>query len=104
MKDRYRNFWIFDKDLKLMWRGRARPATIRFPIDIDGDGREEFLIGYSLWEPDGKRRWSHDAELKDHADGSRSATSADDPKRGLRVYIGGMRRRLSHVRHATASC
>ena len=44
--------------------GQGRPATIRIPIDIDGDGRQEFLIGYSLWDADGKQRWSHDNDAQ----------------------------------------
>ena len=68
LKDRYRGFWIFDKDLKLLWQGDGQTGHYPFPFDVDGDGRQEFLIGYSLWGADGKRRWSHDTELKDHAD------------------------------------
>ena len=75
LKDRYRGFWLFDKDLKLLWQGDGQTGHYPFPFDVDRDGQQEFLIGYSLWGADGKRRWSHDAALKDHADALRSAIS-----------------------------
>jgi rhamnogalacturonan endolyase len=68
LKDRYRGFWIFDADLKLLWQGDGQTGHYPYPFDVDGDGRQEFLIGYSLWGGDGKLRWSHDTALRDHAD------------------------------------
>jgi hypothetical protein len=47
------------------------------------------MIGYSLWELDGKRRWSHDAALKDHADAlslGNFSGMADGP---VRAYVDG---------------
>ena len=50
-------------------------------------GRHEFLIGYSLWGADGKRRWSHDAELKDHADALSLGNFSGPPVRGRAARI-----------------
>jgi len=89
LKDRYRGFWIFDKDLKLLWQGDGQTGHYPFPFDVDRDGRQEFLIGYSLWGPDGKRRWSHDSALKDHADALSVGNFTGRPSAGVRAYIDG---------------
>jgi hypothetical protein len=89
LKDRYRGFWIFDKELKLLWEGLGQTGHYPYPLDTDGDGRQEFLIGYSLWGADGKRRWSHDTELKDHADALSIGNFSGRPSAGLRAYIDG---------------
>jgi hypothetical protein len=36
---------------------------------VDGDGRDELAVGYSLVDHDGRILWSHDRDLQDHADG-----------------------------------
>ena len=64
VKDRYRGFWIFNRDLKPCSEGFGQTGHYPFAIDVNGDRREEFLIGYSLWELDGQRRWSHDTTLQ----------------------------------------
>ena len=89
VKDRYRGFWIFDRALKLVSEGLGQTGHYPFPIDVDGDGREEFMIGYSLWELDGKRRWSHDAALKDHADALSLGNYTGIPGAPIRAYVDG---------------
>jgi len=89
LKDRYRGFWIFDKDLKLLWQGDGQTGHYPYPLDVDGDGRQEFLIGYSLWGPDGKRRWSHDTALGDHADALSVGNFTGRPGAAPRAYIDG---------------
>jgi rhamnogalacturonan endolyase len=89
LKDRYRGFWIFDKELKLRWQGDGQTGHYPYPFDVDGDGRQEFLIGYSLWGHDGKRRWSHDEALGDHADALVIGNFTGRPSAGVRAYIDG---------------
>jgi rhamnogalacturonan endolyase len=89
LKDRYRGFWIFDKDLKLLWEGLGQTGHYPFPADTNGDGSQEFLIGYSLWDAEGTRRWSHDAALKDHADALSIGNFTGRPSAGMRAYIDG---------------
>jgi hypothetical protein len=89
VKDRYSNFWIFDSALKPLWKGQGQTGHYPYPCDIDGDGREEIAIGYALWSSSGKSLWSHDAELKDHADGIAVGNFSDDPKTEPRVYAVG---------------
>ncbi len=89
LKDRYRGFWVFDSNLDLLWDGVGQTGHYPYPVDIDGDRRQEFLIGYSLWGADGKRRWSHDAEFKDHADALSAGNFTGRPGAGVRAYIDG---------------
>jgi rhamnogalacturonan endolyase len=89
VKDRYRGFWIFDKDLKLVWKGEGQTGHYPYPFDVDGDGRQEFLIGYSLWGADGTRRWNHDATFRDHADALSVGNFTGRPSASPRAYIDG---------------
>lgn len=89
LKDRYRSFWIFDKDLKLLWQGQGQTGHYPYPVDIDGDGRQEFVIGYSLWDAEETRRWSHDAAFRDHADALSVGNFTGRPSAGMRAYIDG---------------
>jgi hypothetical protein len=89
LKDRYRGFWIFDKDLKPVSAGLGQTGHYPYPIDTNGDGRQEFMIGYSLWELDGKRRWTHDAALGDHADALSIGNYTGRADAGLRAYVDG---------------
>jgi hypothetical protein len=69
LKDRYQNLWAFNDKLEQLWTLRLNTGHYPFPIDVDGDGREEILIGYSLLSPDGKILWTNQDKLEDHADG-----------------------------------
>jgi hypothetical protein len=89
IKDRYRWFWVFDKDLQLRWQGEGQTGHFPFPVDVDRDGRQEFVIGYSLWSHTGKPLWSNDAKLRDHADGISVGSYGADPNAPPRVYICG---------------
>ena len=89
VKDRYRGFWIFNKDLKPVFEGLGQTGHYPFAIDVNGDKREEFLIGYSLWELDGKRRWTHDTTLRDHADALSIGNFTGRDGAPLRAYVTG---------------
>ncbi len=89
VKDRYKYFWIYDKSLKPLWTGSGQLGHYPYPLDITGDGREEFVIGYALWSPDGKQLWSHDAEYRDHADGIVMGNFSGTPGAPPRVYSCG---------------
>jgi rhamnogalacturonan endolyase len=86
LKDRYRNIWAFDRDLKLLWQGEDNTGHFPFPYDVDGDGRDELFIGLGLWDHKGKRLWSHDGELQDHVDALAVANLTADPKAPPLVY------------------
>jgi rhamnogalacturonan endolyase len=89
VKDRYRNFWIFNRHLELLWQGQGQTGHFPYPFDVDGDGRDEVLIGYSLWDHSGQQRWSHDEELKDHADAVVMGNFSGDPQAEPRAYASG---------------
>jgi hypothetical protein len=89
IKDRYRYFWLFDRNLKFLWQGEGQTGHYPYPLDIDGDGREEFVIGYALWSPTGKQLWSRDNDYRDHADGIVIGNFSGDPAQPLRVYACG---------------
>jgi rhamnogalacturonan endolyase len=58
-------------------------------VDLDGKGRDSLMIGYALWNHLGEKLWSHDTEVKDHADGIAVANLSADPKAEPRVYASG---------------
>jgi hypothetical protein len=89
LKDRYKYFWVYDKNLKLLWRGSGQTGHFPYALDINGDGREEFALGYTLWSAEGKALWSHDTRYKDHADGIVIGNYTDNPKAAPRVYACG---------------
>ncbi len=64
VKDRYFNIYALDYDGKLLWHigwpGGHRTAHQPYVVDIDGDGREEVIVGYGLADADGKLRWTFD--------------------------------------------
>ena len=54
LKDRYRNFWVFNRDLKFLWQGEGKTGHFPYPLDVDGDGQDELFIGYGLWDAHGQ--------------------------------------------------
>lgn len=89
IKDRYVNFWVYSSDLKLLWKGEGQTGHFPYPFDIDGSGRDHLAIGYALWDANGKKLWSHDKDIKDHADGITMGNFSGDPKTAPRVYASG---------------
>ncbi|MCC6796027.1 MAG: hypothetical protein IT366_12990 [Candidatus Hydrogenedentes bacterium] len=69
LKDRYMNYWAYDNDLNIMWRGQCMTGHYPYAADIDNDGKDEVMIGYTLVDSDGTKLWSIEGGLKDHADG-----------------------------------
>ncbi|HEX2860601.1 MAG TPA: hypothetical protein VHN79_03135, partial [Lacunisphaera sp.] len=68
IKDRYRNAWAFTDKLEPLWHVELNTGHYPFPIDVDGDGRDEISLGYRLLAPDGRTLWSNEDKLQDHAD------------------------------------
>jgi rhamnogalacturonan endolyase len=89
VKDRYRYFWIYDEKLKLLWGGEGQTGHYPYPMDVNGDGREEFALGYTLWSPEGKPLFSRDKDFRDHADGISVGNYGADPKQAPLVYACG---------------
>jgi len=86
IKDRYRHFWAFRRDLTLLWQGADDTGHYPFPFDADGDGREDVFIGHARYDDRGQRHWSHDGKLRDHVDALAVGNFTGDPKARPRVY------------------
>lgn len=69
IKDRYCRVYALNRDLELMWKFVSDKNTghCPMPVDIDGDGRDEVLVGYTMLDSEGKRLWSYPIE-EDHTD------------------------------------
>jgi len=89
LKDRYNTFWVFDNDLKPLWSGAGQTGHYPYPYDFDGDGKDEFVIGFALWNATGKPIWSHDAAMKDHSDAISVGSYTADPRARPRIYSCG---------------
>ena len=69
LKDRYSHVWAMNERLELLWEAGCKTGHYPFAYDVDGDGKDELAVGYSLFDHDGKLLWSLDGSLADHADG-----------------------------------
>jgi hypothetical protein len=62
VKTRYGQIWAFDRDWKQLWTvqnpGGYKTAHQPYPLDINGDGRDEVMAGFALLNPDGFLRWT----------------------------------------------
>jgi rhamnogalacturonan endolyase len=88
VKDRYTNFYIFSNDLKLLWTGTGQTGHCPYIFDA-GNGYDNLMIGYSLWDHTGKQLWSQDKNLKDHADSVAVVNMSVDPNAPPQVYSTG---------------
>ena len=69
IKTRYEHFWLLNDRLEILWDAACNTGHYPYACDIDGDGKDEISIGYSLFDDNGTLLWTLDEELKDHADG-----------------------------------
>ncbi|MBN2612642.1 MAG: hypothetical protein JXB00_13890 [Bacteroidales bacterium] len=69
LKDRYHYLWAYDSHLHLLWHAACNTGHYPFAEDIDGDGKDELMMGYTLFDDDGSVLWTLDTVLQDHADG-----------------------------------
>ena len=60
IKDRYCRVYALNSDLEVMWKYQSPKNTGHFPLalDIDGDGHDELLCGYTLLDHNGKMIWT----------------------------------------------
>ena len=73
VKDRYHRIWAYDCKGALLWSvtdpGGHLTAHQPRPIDLDGDGRDEIMVGYAMLNSDGFLRWVFKSEKVDQARG-----------------------------------
>lgn len=99
VKTRYGQIWAYDADGTLLWTvekpGGHRTSHQPFPIDLDGDGRDEIVAGYAALNHDGSLRWRLPEAIcrGGHADAIRLFRNGDHPpdKRLLLTHCGGNR-------------
>ena len=65
VKTRYSQIWAYNQAGELLWT-IEKPAGYKtahqpYPVDIDGDGKDEIMAGYAMLNADGSIRW----DLKD---------------------------------------
>jgi hypothetical protein len=116
VKDRYSSFWVYDKDFNLIWsKINCNPGHYPMEYDVDDDGRDELLCGYTLYDDDGTVLWSkglpghNDAVYIDDMDGDGNveiAIAASDGTPGLQnvlLDVDGnyvFRKQADHSQHA----
>lgn len=61
IKDRYRQIWAYSPDWKPMWHWAAKGYMTCHhptPVDLNGDGKDEVVAGYTALDPKGKELWT----------------------------------------------
>jgi hypothetical protein len=84
IKTRYTKLWTYTNDWKELWNwtpDKYYTCHHPTPVDIDGDGKDEILAGYTMLDHDGKEIWtfkSNKVDLsKGHLDCCRVAEIGD---------------------------
>jgi rhamnogalacturonan endolyase len=57
IKDRYNNVWAYDRNLKPLWHRYVNSGHFPYGYDINGDGRDELMVGHTLLSSDGELIW-----------------------------------------------
>jgi len=66
VKNRYKQIWAYDAQLNPLWTHRCNTGHFYHAYDIDNDGHDELMVGYTLLDHDGSVIWEND--LGDHVD------------------------------------
>jgi len=69
IKDRYLSLWALNDKLEVMWHAQCNTGHYPYAYDVDGDGKDEVMMGYTLFDDDGTKLWTNEDTVKDHADG-----------------------------------
>ena len=69
IKDRYLSLWALNDRLEVLWHAQCNTGHYPYAYDVDADGKDEIMMGYTLFDDDGTRVWSLEDRLRDHADG-----------------------------------
>lgn len=69
IKDRYCRVYALDENLNVLWKYKSLKNTghCPLPVDINGDGKDEVLVGYTMLDFNGCEMWSFPIE-EDHTD------------------------------------
>lgn len=86
LKDRYEQFWVYDENLKFRWTANCTTGHYPYARDVDGDGKDELFMGYSMFKDNPKPIYSWDAFTKDHNDGVAAVNFGAVPDAGIEVF------------------
>ncbi len=86
IKDRNHNFWVLNNRLEVLWDATCETGHYPYATDIDGDGKDEIAMGYSLFDDDGALLWTHDDHLQQHADGVAIVNFKNDGKSEPQIF------------------
>ncbi|MSU58344.1 MAG: hypothetical protein EXS35_09210 [Pedosphaera sp.] len=90
VKDRYQSVFAFDEKLEPLWQGHCtNTGHYPFAYDMNGDGKDEVFIGYTVFDQKGNKPWSLENTLEDHADSVAVVKLLPDPKAEPRLIIAG---------------
>ena len=67
IKDRYNNIWAYNNKLELLWHRQVNCGHFPYAFDINGDGKDELVVGHSLLSADGELIWELSG-MKCHVD------------------------------------
>jgi len=69
VKTRYTKLWAYTNDWKEIWNWSPDDGNMTChhptPIDIDGDGKDEVLAGYTMLDNDGSEMWTFSSSKVD---------------------------------------
>lgn len=86
IKDRYTQFWVYDENLNFRWTAKCNTGHYPYARDVDGDGKDELFMGYSMFKDNPKPVYSWDAVVKDHNDGVAALNFRAVPDAGIEVF------------------
>ena len=98
LKTRYSEIWAYDYNGKLLWNiegpGDYPTAHQARPMDVDSDGKDEIMAGYSLLSSDGTVKWTlnkSQGRFKGHMDCARLFRKGNSPQdsRIILTFCGG---------------
>lgn len=90
--DYYTAFWVINDKLELQWWGNCEHGHDIGLYDIDGDGCEEVLCGYTMFDHDGRKMWTmpgveYMLHTHHHVDHIAIGEFDGDPGTGLEIVL-----------------
>lgn len=102
VKTRYTRLWAYTAEWKPLWTWAPPEGFMTIhhpePMDLDGDGRDEILAGYTLLGPDGNERWTFHTDTVDLRRGHLDCAEV------LHTGQGGPDQRAESARIAVSCC
>lgn len=87
LKNRYHKLWALDTNYNVMWTFEGNIGHYPWPYDLNGDGYDELIAGYTVLDHNGNVLWTIDME--DHADCIWVGDLDQNPDTGVAVLVGG---------------